>query len=188
MQAAIVVLVPHDHDCVVATAPGLRGLDARDDPVQRVIRLRRQAGVEAHLRAVGQTAERLGALVELTEPIAIAATVLVVALIRDDEGERRYVARGEIGIQAVRAVEAHGVAQAVAGEEAFLDAAKVGERIVLHCVLVHEGAARLADRIRRVKRDRRQVGRRGWFGVVEGGGRRYDAIAVVNQVGAGERL
>src|SRR5208282_181637 len=66
--------------------------------------------------------------------------VLIVALIRRDEGVCRNSAGLQVRIKTTRTIKANNVSQIASRLDALLDAAEVGERIVLDCVKVDQVA------------------------------------------------
>src|SRR5882762_6488031 len=82
-----------------------------------------EGGVQSGLRTVGKR-------IEIAECAGIAATVLIVALVRSDEGVRGHVSGSEVAVQSMVAFEADGVTQAQRAC-AFLNALEVDEGVVL---------------------------------------------------------
>jgi hypothetical protein len=126
---AVIVFIPDDDDGVASLFPGWRIVDGLYQVAKGEVALVDEGRVQAVLRAVADgviVAGRSG----------IAAAVLVIALIGSDEGVLRHAACVQVFKQAVRALEADHVAQAVAGIDAFLNATEVDEGIVLGGVLL----------------------------------------------------
>lgn len=138
-NAAVVVLVPHDDDRVLAPVPRRRSHDGLDCPLDRDIALEDQTGVKSLLSAVGQPT-RANAEIKSTERISVATAVLVIALIGHDEGEGGHVPGSKVSEGAMRTTKANDVVQTVAGEGSVLDVLEVGERVVLHGVSLHNAA------------------------------------------------
>ena len=114
-DAAIVVLVPHDDDRVVALVPSRRSMDGLDYSLDRDIALEDQTGIESLLSAVSKTAGA-NAEVKSTEGIGVATAVLVIALVGHDEGEGRGFAGSEVSIEAGGTSEADDVVQTIVGD------------------------------------------------------------------------
>src|SRR6266852_7843629 len=157
---AVIVFIPEQDDGVVAFAPDGRVVDGGDDSLNRLIALVDERGVEADESAVAGGVEVAGGS-------GVAAAVLVVALVRGDEGKGGDVAGAEVGEEAMGAGKANHVFQIVPGIQTFLNALKVGKGIVLDGVEVNE---RLSF-----------VGQRGQDFRVAG----EEAVAVVDAIGAG---
>src|SRR5712672_2566992 len=138
-DAAVVVLVPHDHDRVAAFMPYARGFDALDQPLDGDVALQNQAGIQANLRAESQ-AGGVGAEVESTERVAIASAMLVVALAGRDEGQGRHITAGQIRIQATRTVEADNVFQTIVPRHSLLHVFEVYERIMLRGIRLYDAS------------------------------------------------
>jgi len=58
------------------------------------VTLENQARVDADLRAVGDSSAARGTWIESTKRVSVAAAMLVIALARNDEGERRHLPGG----------------------------------------------------------------------------------------------
>src|SRR5713101_8936000 len=121
---AVVVFIPEQDDGIVAFAPDGRVVDGGDDGLNRLIALVDERGVEADESAVAGGVEVAGGS-------GVAAAVLVVALVRGDEGKGGDVAGAEVGEEAMGAGKANHVFQIVPGIQTFLNALKVGKGIVL---------------------------------------------------------
>ena len=119
----VVVLVPHNHDGIVALIPGRRVLDRRHDPVYGNIALEDQSLVQACLRPIV-------ILVEIAERAGVAASVLVIALVWRDEREIGNASRAEILEEAPGTLKSDDVAQTIVRVAAFLDIAEIDEGIV----------------------------------------------------------
>jgi hypothetical protein len=99
--------------------------------------LQDQARIQAHLCTAGETAA-VGSVVERTECVAIAASVLVIALAGRNERQGRNVAADQIGVQAARTVEADDIVQTIRPRGSFLNTLEVSEGIVLHGIGSHD--------------------------------------------------
>ena len=78
---AVVVFVPENHDGVASFAPYRRTVNGVDEPLNRDITSKNERGIQAGLRAV---ADR----VEIAKGSCVPSTVLIVALVGCNEGER----------------------------------------------------------------------------------------------------
>src|ERR1039458_5139857 len=121
---AIVVFVPQHDDRVVAIRPGRRVLDRHHKFLNFHITALDQGWIQAGLRAIIVR-------VIVAERAGIAASVLVVALVRRNEGERRYLAGAEIGVQTLGSVKADDLCQAQTFVQPLLNTLEIDERIML---------------------------------------------------------
>src|SRR5271157_4879257 len=128
----VVVFIPQDHDRIASLPPRWRSVDRRHDRYQRKVPDVNQGGVQARLRAIGDGIK--GAL-----RAAVAASVLVVALIRGNEREVRYVTGSEVIIKAAPPFEADHVGQTVVRVMAFLHTLEVHEGIVFSGIQLEKG-------------------------------------------------
>src|SRR5258706_1066064 len=133
---AVVVLVPHDDDrAAIVVAPRRRRMDRLNDALDGHVTLVDEGRVQSCLRTVG-----LG--IEVAERAGVAATMLIVALVRHDEKEIRHVAGCEVGIEALGTIEPDHVLEAALWMAAFLHALEVDERVVLGSVELDDIALR----------------------------------------------
>ncbi len=103
------------HSCP-ASKP--ESFDGGDDLLQGNVAALHQRRVETGLRAIV-----VG--IEIAIGSGVAASMLIVTLIRSDEGKRGNVSGGQVGIEAIRTNKTHGVGEIAAGLLAFLNAAEI---------------------------------------------------------------
>src|ERR1700756_4112070 len=130
-QNAVIVFVPDNDNGVVPLLPGWRTVDDIEQRAQREIALINQGGIQADLRAV-----IIG--VKIAHGSGVAAAVLVVALVGNDEGKIREVTGIQVRKEALRSLATDHILQAVAGIQTFLNALEISERIVLYGVAINE--------------------------------------------------
>src|SRR6267142_2165530 len=123
---AVIILVPQHDNRGPTLIPDSRCLDGANQYAQGLIADGDQRGIEANLGPI-----IVG--VEVALRATVAATMLVVALIRRNKGIGRNVAGGQIGVESVCALEAGD-----AVKMAFLHAAEIYEGVVLCSVQFNE--------------------------------------------------
>src|SRR5208282_711826 len=124
---AVVILVPDGNDGITALAPSRGGMDRSHDPLYSLVAKSHQCRIQANLGAVVIR-------IELAELSAVAATVLVIALVGDDERVVRRFTRGQVAIEAGRSIKRNHIGQAVLWVGSSLSGPEIGERIVLYRV------------------------------------------------------
>src|SRR5215469_10829532 len=102
----VVVFIPPYDDCVAALLPSWRAVDRRDDGSERKVADVNQSGVQAGLRAIVNRIKR-------ALRTAVTASVLIVALVRNNNRQVRKAAGSQIVPKPALAFEPHNIRQTV---------------------------------------------------------------------------
>ncbi len=125
VDSAVVVLIPYDDDRALSLLPHGRGVNGLDQPLDGNVALLDQTGIQTSLKAIrARITCAIGAFTALT--------VLVIALVGHDIGERREISGSQIGKQAAWPVKGNDIIDAVVPLIALLNALEVGERVVFY--------------------------------------------------------
>ena len=129
----VVVFIPDGDDCIAALFPRRGTVDRRHQGPQGQIADVNQGGIQASLRAIGNRIK--GAL-----RATVAASVLVIALVRRDKRQVRNVTGSQIIVEAALAFEADNVGQAIVRVVSVLDTLEIHERVVFRGVEFEKAA------------------------------------------------
>src|SRR5580700_3028636 len=101
-------------------------LDGLHQTLNGRVALQNQTGIQTDLCAVRQTGGPDSGI-ERAERVAVASTVLIVALAGRDECQGRDISSCQVRIQTTRAFEANDVLQTIAELRSLLDTLEIGE-------------------------------------------------------------
>ena len=128
---AVIILVPHHNNGAALFLPRIGRVDSVNDVAQLQVSNIDERRVQSRLRASALE-------VEVALRAAVAAPVLIIALVRRNEGKRRHVAGSEVFIQTSLPLEPDDVLRS--RFESVLHTAEVHERIMLRGVKLQKAA------------------------------------------------